>query len=130
MEVPQNLLYAKTHEWVRFTDGGKAQVGLTDYAQDALGDIVYFNLPSVGSVVGAGDAVGEVESVKAVSEVFAAVSGTICAVNDALADAPELINASPYGTWVFEVENAVDGEDLLTPEQYAALCDEEEGAHA
>ena len=124
MVVPENLLYAKTHEWVLISDG-KARVGLTDFAQDALGDIVYFNLPEAGTEVGAGEAIGEVESVKAVSEIFAAVGGKICAVNDALADTPEIVNAEPYAAWVFEIDIAAGIEDLLTPGQYEAFCNEE-----
>ena len=126
MEVPANLLYTKTHEWVLLANG-KARVGLTDFAQDALGDIVFFNLPSVGIEVGATDAIGEVESVKAVSDVCAAVGGTICAVNDELADAPELINAAPYANWIIEIDNVEGTEDLLSPEQYEAYCLEEGG---
>ena len=125
MEVPGNLLYTKTHEWVLFVDG-KARVGLTDFAQDALGDIVFFDLPDVGAEVGADDAIGEVESVKAVSEVCAAVGGKVCAINEALTDAPELVNAAPYENWIFEIDGAEGKEGLLTPEQYKALCLEEE----
>ena len=129
MEVPVSLLYTKTHEWVMLSDG-KARVGLTDFAQDALGDIVFFNLPAVGSVVGAGDIIGEVESVKAVSEICAAVGGSICAVNDALADSPELVNEAPYANWIFEIEIETDAgagtDDLLTPEQYESFCCDEE----
>lgn len=104
MNIPENLLYTKTHEWVLIA-GGKARVGLTDYAQDALGDIVYFNLPQVGDDVTAGGVAGEVESVKAVSEVRSPLSGAVCAVNDSLADAPETANAAPYDAWIFEIEN-------------------------
>ena len=124
MVVPENLLYAKTHEWVQLIDG-KARVGLTDFAQDALGDIVFFNLPVTGSRVDAGDAIGEVESVKAVSEIFSAVGGMICAVNDALLDSPELVNGMPYETWIFEIDDATGEENLLSPEQYEAFCNEE-----
>ena len=127
MLIPDNLRYSKTHEWVVFIDG-KARVGLTDYAQDALGDIVFFNLPEIGAEVGAGDAVGEVESVKAVSEICAPVSGTVREVNEKLLDAPELVNSAPYEAWVYVVglgEGAPDFGALLTPEQYAEFCGEE-----
>ena len=143
MVVPKNLLYSKTHEWV-LRLGDKARVGLTDFAQDALGDIVFLNLPEIGAIVDAGGTIGEVESVKAVSDVCAPIGGTICAVNDALANSPELINAAPYENWIFEVDSAdsagaagavestvaaepsgADGGGLLTPEQYEAFCQEE-----
>jgi glycine cleavage system H protein len=126
MVVPENLLYTKTHEWV-LLGGGKARGGLTDFAQDALGDIVFFVLPNEGAAVHAGDSVGEVESVKAVSEVCAPIGGTVCAVNGALNDAPELINSAPYEAWIFEIDGAQGGEGLLTPGQYAAFCLEEGG---
>ena len=125
MVTPDNLLYTKTHEWVLFV-GGKARVGLTDYAQDALGDIVYLSLPEIGAEVSPADEIGEVESVKAVSEVCAAVGGRVCDVNGVLADAPELINTAPYDSWIFEIEGDGGREDLLSPEQYEALCREEE----
>ena len=121
MVVPENLLYAKTHEWVEI-DGGKARVGLTDYAQDALGDIVFLVLPREGAEARAGEAVGEVESVKAVSEVCAPVGGKIYAVNAALNDSPEQINTDPYGAWIFEMDGAEMDGGLLTPEQYAEFC--------
>ena len=124
MVVPENLLYSKTHEWVQFVDG-KARVGLTDYAQDALGDVVFFDLPAAGNEVNAGDVIGEVESVKAVSEIFAAVGGVVCAVNEALIDSPELVNTAPYENWIYEIEGAAGGEALLTPAQYEAFCREE-----
>lgn len=127
MEIPKNLLYSKTHEWVAI-DGGRARVGLTDYAQDALGDIVFFNLPETGAEAEAGAAVGEVESVKAVSEVCAPLSGVVCAINAALEDSPEEVNAAPYSAWVFEMESSggegfsTDNGMLLTPEQYELFC--------
>ena len=124
MVIPENLLYSKTHEWVLFIDG-KARVGLTDFAQDALGDIVYFNLPSVGDEAVEGAAIGEVESVKAVAELCSPVGGAICAVNDALANAPELVNSAPYEHWIFEVENARHGDALLSPDMYRDFCLEE-----
>jgi glycine cleavage system H protein len=136
MVIPENLLYSKTHEWVMLT-GGKARIGLTDYAQDALGDIVYFNLPAVGDKFETGGVIGEVESVKAVSEVNAPVGGVVSAVNETLADAPETINSAPYDTWIFELDidgegNANSGGDggnygLLTPGQYEEFCLAEAG---
>ena len=124
MNIPENLYYSKTHEWIGFV-GDKARIGMTDFAQNAMGDIVYVNLPSVGETIIAGNAICEVESVKAVSEVQAPISGTICAVNDALADAPESINSAPYEAFIVEIDNVSDREDLLSPGEYAAYCREE-----
>ena len=123
MNIPDDLRYSVEHEWVR-TEGGRARVGITDYAQDALGDIVYVDLPTVGTEVTAGGKLGEVESTKSVSEIYAPVAGTITAVNDALPDAPERINQDPYGEgWICELELA-DGagiEALLDAAAYSDL---------
>ena len=125
MLIPNNLLYAITHEWVAI-DGEKARVGLTDYAQDALGDVVFFNLPEVGAEYEAGDAVGEVESVKAVSDVYTPVGGVIIAVNKSLEDAPELVNTAPYDAWVFDIviKSGSEAGALLKPDQYEKFCGE------
>jgi glycine cleavage system H protein len=117
---PDDLRYTRQHEWVR-TEGGRARVGITAYAQDALGDIVFVSLPEPGSMVDAGSAVGEVESTKSVSDLFAPISGTVVERNEALESTPELVNSDPYGQgWMFEVEPAdpaaVDA--LLTADQY------------
>lgn len=120
MNVPKELRYTKTHEWVRLEADGTAKVGLTEYAQNALGDIVYIELPSVGAEIGAGSVATTVESVKAVSEVFSPVSGKVSAVNDKLTAEPELLNKDPYGSWIFALSQA-GNEALLTPEEYAAL---------
>lgn len=104
MNVPEHLSYSSDHEWLS-RDGAKARVGITDYAQDALGDVVFVQLPTVGDVVAAGDTFGEVESTKSVSDIYAPVGGTISAVNDALTDAPNLLNDDPYGEgWICEIE--------------------------
>ncbi|MDW3213044.1 MAG: glycine cleavage system protein GcvH [Ilumatobacteraceae bacterium] len=105
MIVPEDLRYTAEHEWVRpLADGGTVRVGITDYAQDALGDVVYVDLPTVGDAVEANASVGEVESTKSVSEMYAPVSGTIAAVNEALADNPQLLNEDPYGEgWLCEI---------------------------
>jgi len=124
MNTPENLLYTKSHEWV-LMEGDTARVGLTDHAQEALGDLVFVNLPEVGDTLTCGEALGDVESVKAVSDVYSPVSGTVKAVNEALLDAPEGINADPYGAWLVEVEGITDKEDLLDAAAYAALCAEE-----
>ncbi len=106
-------------------DDGTARVGLTDHAQEALGDLVFVNLPEVGDALTCGEALGDVESVKAVSDVFSPVTGTVKAVNEALLDAPESINADPYGAWLVEVEDITGQEDLLDAAAYEALCAEE-----
>ena len=104
MQVPPQLRYTSDHEWVAIT-GSRVRVGITDYAQDALGDIVYVQVPATGSVVSAGDAFGEVESTKSVSDIYAPVSGSVVAVNEALANAPESVNSDPYGNgWLCEIE--------------------------
>ena len=108
MNVPEDLLYTSDHEWVRI-DGTRARVGITDFAQDALGDVVYVGLPTVGDAVTAGGACGEVESTKSVSEIYAPVSGVIVEVNTAVADTPEQVNEDPYGDgWMFVIELASD----------------------
>ena len=119
-EFPADLRYTADHEWVR-VDGGRARVGITSYAQNALGDIVFVTLPEEGAAVSAGQTCGEVESTKSVSDVFSPVTGSVAAVNPALDTAPELVNSDPYGAgWMFEV--AVDDpavvSSLLTAEQY------------
>jgi len=123
MNIPDDLRYSDEHEWVR-ADGGRARVGITDYAQDALGDIVYVDLPVVGTEVVVGGKLGEVESTKSVSEIYAPVAGTITAVNDALPDAPERINQDPYGEgWICELELAEGAglEALLDAAAYGDL---------
>ncbi len=125
MKFPENLKYSKSHEWVEFLDGGAVRVGLSDHAQDALGDLVFVNLPEVGDEVAAGESMGDVESVKAVSDIFCPVTGTVKAVNEMLLDTPEAINADPYGAWLVEVEEITDQEALLDAAAYEALCAEE-----
>ena len=97
MNVPEDLRYTKNHEWVRVDDTGMVSVGVTDFAQDALGDVVYVDLPDLDRSVGAGESFAEIESTKSVNDVYAPVAGTVVAVNDALMDTPELVNADPYG---------------------------------
>lgn len=113
--VPNDLRYTKEHEWVRPTSDNRFHVGITDYAQGALGDIVYIQLPKVGESVSQGKVCGEVESTKSVSEIYAPLSGTVVAVNSSLDSAPESLNSDPYGAgWIFEVE-------LSNPDQLAEL---------
>ncbi len=120
-DFPDNLRYTAEHEWVKAGDGGAVRVGITAYAQDALGDVVYVSAPAVGSTVTAGESCGEVESTKSVSDLYSPLTGTITAVNDALDGAPELINSDPYGQgWVFEmtVEDASAVEALMDASAY------------
>lgn len=128
MTNPADLKYTVEHEWLRQPGdaAGSVRVGITDYAQDALGDIVYVSLPEVGATVAAGDACGELESTKSVSDVYAPVSGEIVAVNEALDATPELVNNDPYGAgWLFEVVPATPGEldGLLDAAGYEAQLD-------
>ncbi|MDX1803468.1 MAG: glycine cleavage system protein GcvH [Alcanivorax sp.] len=126
-ELPAELRYVSSHEWAKVEDG-VATVGITDHAQDAMGDLVYVELPEIGQVVAAGDEAGVVESVKAASDIYAPVSGEIVAINDALEDEPELVNNVPYeGGWLFKIKLSDDGEldNLLTADQYQAQIDSE-----
>ena len=124
MNYPAELKYSKDHEWVRF-EGDTAFIGISDFAQDALGDVVFINLPGEGDEAVAGETFGDVESVKAVSDLVSPVSGTITAVNEALADAPETLNADPYGAWIIKVEGVTATEELLDAAAYEALCQQE-----
>jgi glycine cleavage system H protein len=124
-QVPDDLKYTAEHEWVRVTDGSPSvRVGITDYAQEALGDVVYVSLPEVGAQVSAGAAFGEVESTKSVSDLYAPLTGTVTARNEELDATPELVNSDPYGAgWVVEIEpaNAADVDDLLDPAAYGTV---------
>jgi glycine cleavage system H protein len=123
-DVPDDLKYTADHEWVRVTEGSKTvRVGITDYAQSALGDVVYVSLPEVGSGVAKGAAVGEVESTKSVSDIYAPLTGTVTARNDRLDETPDLVNSDPYGEgWILELEVTDDGEldGLLDAAAYGA----------
>lgn len=119
---PEELKYSKTHEWVKDEDG-VCVIGLTDYAQDALGDIVFVNLPSVGDEVKASQAFGDVESVKAVSDVFSPVTGTVVEVNEEVLDNPALVNEDCYATWLIKVENVTESEELLDHLAYQEECE-------
>lgn len=125
--VPAELSYTSEHEWVSaLTAEGTVRVGITDHAQDALGDVVYVDLPSVGDSVAAEDSFGEIESTKSVSDLFAPIAGEIVAVNEALEDDPALVNSDPYGEgWIIEIrlENADDLANLLDAEAYKAELD-------
>ena len=121
MIFPEELKYTKTHEWVKFLDEKTAYIGITDYAQDQLGDLVFVNLPSISDALEAGTAFADVESVKAVSDVNAPVTGTVAQVNDALADEPELMNKAPYDAWFVLAEEITDTEELMTAAEYEAF---------
>ena len=123
--IPAELKYSASHEWIKEEDGVFV-IGLTDFAQSALGDIVFINLPEEGDEVTAGESFADVESVKAVSDVFSPVTGTICAVNEELLDDPAQVNEDPYGAWLIKVENVTGTEELLDAEGYAAVVEAEE----
>ena len=128
-EIPGDLKFLKSHEWVRVEGDGKVTVGISDHAQGLLGDLVYVELPSVGDSVEAGNGAAVVESVKAASDVYAPVSGTVVAVNEALTDKPETINEDAFGEgWLFVIEmsDADQLNELLSPDDYAELLEDEE----
>ena len=117
MSVEKGLLYAKSHEWVK-EEGGEFIVGITDYAQSELGDLVFVNLPEEGDEVSMGESFADVESVKAVSDVLSPLSGVVSAINEAILDAPESINSAPYEAWFVKVKDVTDKEELLSAEEY------------
>lgn len=123
MNIPESLKYTKTHEWVKFLDEKTALVGLTDYAQSELGDLVYVNLPEAGDEVTAEEVFGDVESVKAVSDVFSPMTGVVEEVNEELLDTPELINESPYDAWFIKVAEITETEELLSAAEYQELVE-------
>lgn len=128
-EIPGDLKFMKSHEWARVDGDGKVTVGISDHAQGLLGDLVYVELPNVGDRVEAGNACAVVESVKAASDVYAPISGKVVSVNSALADKPETINEDAYGEgWIFtvELEDADQLNELLTPDDYSELLEEED----
>ncbi len=121
LEYPQDLRYTAEHEWVRLADDGTVRIGITAFAQDSLGDVVYVSLPSVGETVASGDACGEVESTKSVSDLYAPLDGEVTAVNGALESTPELVNTDPYGEgWMYELRpaDAAAVDALLDPAAY------------
>ncbi len=126
-ELPSELKYAASHEWARLEEDGSITVGITDHAQDQLGDVIYVELPDIGQVLSAGEEAGVVESVKAASDVYAPVSGEVVEVNEILADEPELINSEPYeGGWFYRLQPGDSGEldELMAADEYAAEIDE------
>ena len=125
MNHPAELKYSKSHEWVKM-EGDIAVIGISDYAQDSLGDVVFINLPQEGDSVAAGEAFGDVESVKAVSDIICPVTGVVEEVNEDLADAPENLNSDPYGSWIIKVKEVSATEELLDAAAYEAFCATEE----
>jgi glycine cleavage system H protein len=124
LAVPEDLKYTKSHEWVRAEDG-TVTIGITDHAQEELGDVVFVELPDVGDTIDAGDSFGTVESVKAVSDLYTPVGGEVVEVNSSLEDAPEKINDDPYGEgWIVKLSTS-EGADLLSPEEYEKVVEEE-----
>lgn len=121
MKIEADRKYTKSHEWVLF-EGNGAVIGLSDYAQDALGDLVFVNLPQEGDELAEGEVFADVESVKAVSDIYSPISGAVCAVNEALLDAPEAINQDPYGAWLVKAGGVSGGEDLMDAAAYEAYC--------
>jgi glycine cleavage system H protein len=127
-DFPQNLKYAKSHEWARLEDDGTVTVGISDHAQDALGDVVFVELPEMEVELEGGGEAGVVESVKAASDIYSPIGGTVIAINSELEDAPELVNESPYDSgWFYKLKpaNAGDLEALLSAADYAQICEEE-----
>lgn len=122
--IPADLRYVASHEWIRLEADGSVTVGITDHAQEALGDVVYVELPEVGKQLASGQEAGVVESVKAASDIYAPISGEVLAVNEALADAPEQVNGEPYQAWFFKLQpsNPAELEELLDAAGYQAVC--------
>lgn len=126
MNIPKELKYTKSHEWLREEEDGTVLIGITDYAQSQLGDLVFVNLPEEGDEVTAGEAFGDVESVKAVSDINSPVSGTVNQVNEDLLDVPQSINEDPYEAWFIRVSQVTDMEEVLDAEAYEAWVKEEQ----
>ncbi len=124
MNFPKELKYSKTHEWVKVEDGA-AVIGLTDFAQDELGDIVFINLPEEGDEFGVDDVFADVESVKAVSDINTPVAGSVTEVNEELLDAPEKINEAPYDAWLVKMDVTEEADDLMSAEEYEAFIESE-----
>lgn len=124
-DIPSDLRYAASHEWARLETDGSVTVGISDHAQEALGDVVYVELPEVGQQLTAGQQAGVVESVKAASDIYAPISGEVVAINEQLTDSPEMVNGEPYGSWFFRLQpnDAAELDKLLDAEGYKASCD-------
>ncbi len=123
MNFPAELKYTQTHEWVKYCSDDSVEIGLTDYAQNALGDLVFVNLPEEGDDVTAKEAFGDVESVKAVSDVYSPVTGEVSEINETLLDAPETINEDPYGAWFIKVANVSETVEFMTAAEYESFLE-------
>ncbi len=126
MQIPEDLRYSSDHEWIRLEDGNRARVGITDYAQDALGDVVFVDLPEVGASVTNGQSISEVESTKSVSDIYAPLTGQVVEVNTDLVEAPDKLNSDPYGEgWIFviELDSETNLDDLLDASAYIKLTE-------
>ncbi len=126
-DIPSDLRYAASHEWARLEADGTVSVGISDHAQEALGDVVYVELPEVGQQLTAGQQAGVVESVKAASDIYSPIAGEVVAINEQLSDSPEQVNGEPYGSWFFRLQpsDAADLDKLLDAAGYKAACDAE-----
>ncbi len=118
MSTPKDLFFAATHEWVKYTSHGTALVGLSDHAQQELGDVAFINLCDEGEGLAIGDVLGDIESIKAVSDVYCPINGTVIKVNDELLDNPEQINSDPYGSWLVELGDIEKNDDLMDAKEY------------
>jgi glycine cleavage system H protein len=127
MTSPKGLMFSKTHEWVKFLDDGTALTGLADFAQKALGDLVFLRTPVVGDSVTSGEPYTDIESVKAVSDIYSHVTGVITEVNEEVGDSPQKINDDPYGSWIIKVGNITGKSELMDMYEYDTFCEEEEG---
>lgn len=125
MNIPSDLKYVKSHEWLNYLEPDKVRIGISDFAQKAMGDIVFVNLPQVGDPATAGEPLCDVESVKSVEDIFSPISGEITAINEALLDHPEMINTDPYDAWIVEVSDVTDTEELLSAAEYEEFCEGE-----
>jgi len=121
MIIPEELKYTKSHEWIKILENGTVELGLSDYAQHELGDIVFVNLPKIGDTLTAGAAAADVESVKAVSDIYSPMNGKVIEINQELFDAPEKINKSPYTAWLIRIEGVLQENDLLSAGEYKAF---------
>ena len=127
MTTPKDLMFSKTHEWVKFLDDGTALTGLSDFAQHSLGDLVFIRMPVVGDNVISGESYTDIESVKAVSDIYSHVTGVITEVNEEVGDSPQKINEDPYGSWIIKVGDITGKSELMNTDEYEKFCEEEEG---
>jgi len=125
MSAPKDLKYSKTHEWVKFLDDKTALTGLSDFAQHALGDLVFVNLPVAGDSVKCGEPYMDIESVKAVADTYSAVTGVVIEVNEEVGDSPQKINEDPYGSWTIKIGDITEKADLMDADEYDKFCEEE-----